>query len=238
MRDLNSKTCHTETIMETPLEPAPSNTPVIRVLLVDDHAVVRQGLKMFLALDAALLVVGEASNGLEALELTRTLLPDVILMDLVMPIMDGVSAIREIKTQFPDTEIIAVTSVLEDAKVIGAMQAGASGYLLKDTRADELVEAIYAAGRGEVRLSPEAAKRLTREVRTPSHSSESLTPRETEILCLIAGGFANKMIARALGVEEPTVKTHVSSLLSKLGLKSRTQAALYALKVGLVEFEA
>ncbi len=208
-------------------------THVIRVLLADDHAVVRQGLKMFLALDAGLEVVGEANNGREAVELVERLRPDVVLMDLVMPVLDGIGAIGEIKLRFPDTEIIAVTSVLEDAKVIGAVQAGAIGYLLKDTQADALVEAIHAAGRGEVRLHPEAAKRLAREVKTPD-ATESLTPRETQILRLIAQGHANKVIARELGVEERTVKTHVSSLLSKLGLSSRTQAALYALKIGLV----
>lgn len=213
-----------------------SQTPVTRVLLADDHAVVRQGLKMFLALDAGLEVVGEANNGREAVELTESLRPDVVLMDLVMPVLDGVGAIKEIKSRFPETEIIAVTSVLEDAKVIGAVQAGAIGYLLKDTQADALVEAIHAAGRGEVRLHPEAAKRLAREVLTPD-ATESLTPRETQILRLIAQGQANKLIARELGVEERTVKTHVSSLLSKLGLSSRTQAALYALKVGLVGLE-
>jgi two-component system, NarL family, response regulator LiaR len=209
---------------------------VIRVLLADDHAVVRQGLKMFLALDAGLEVVGEANNGREAVELVERLHPDVVLMDLVMPVLDGIGAIGEIKSRFPDVEIIAVTSVLEDAKVIGAVQAGAIGYLLKDTQADALVEAIHAAGRGEVRLHPEAAKRLAREVKTPD-ATESLTPRETQILRLIAQGHANKVIARELGVEERTVKTHVSSLLSKLGLSSRTQAALYALKIGLVGLE-
>ncbi len=207
-----------------------------RLFLCDDHAVVRQGLKMFLALDNSLEVVGEASNGVEGLEKIAELMPDVVLMDLVMPIMDGITAIREIKTRFPEIEVIAVTSVLEDAKVMSAMQAGAMGYLLKDTKADELVEAIHAAGRGEVRLSPEAAKRLMREVQTPD-KSESLTPRETETLRLIAKGYANKLIARAFNIEERTVKTHVSNLLSKLGLRSRTQAALYALKIGLVDLD-
>ncbi len=207
-----------------------------RLLLCDDHSVVRQGLKMFLALDDRLEVIGEASNGAVALEMVGRLDPDVVLMDLLMPVMDGITAIREIKTRYPEVEVIAVTSVLEDAKVMSAMQAGAMGYLLKDTNADELVEAIHAAGRGEVRLSSEAAKRLMREVQTPD-KSESLTPRETETLRLIAKGYANKLIAREFNIEERTVKTHVSNLLSKLGLRSRTQAALYALKIGLVDLE-
>ena len=213
-----------------------SESAKTRLLLCDDHSVVRQGLRMFLALDERLEVVGEASNGAEALELVAQLLPDVVLMDLLMPVLDGVSAIREIKTRFPEVEVIAVTSVLEDAKVMGAMQAGAMGYLLKDTNAEELVEAIHAAGRGEVRLHPEAAKRMLREVSTPD-AYETLTPRETEILRWVAKGFANKQIAKEFGVEERTVKTHVSSLLSKLGLRSRTQAALYALKIGLVDLQ-
>jgi two-component system, NarL family, response regulator LiaR len=207
-----------------------------RLLLCDDHSVVRQGLKMFLALDPNLEVIGEASNGAIALEMVGSLRPDVVLMDLIMPVMDGITAIGQIKTHYPETEVIAVTSVLEDAKVIAAMQHGAMGYLLKDTQAEELVEAIHAAGRGEVRLSSEAAKRLMREVQTPD-GFESLTPRETETLRLIAKGYANKLIAREFNIEERTVKTHVSNLLSKLGLKSRTQAALYALKVGLVDLE-
>jgi two-component system, NarL family, response regulator LiaR len=211
-------------------------TEKTRLLLCDDHSVVRQGLKMFLALDPNLEVVGEASHGAMALEMVGSLRPDVVLMDLVMPIMDGITAIGHIKTQYPETEIIAVTSVLEDAKVIAAMQNGAMGYLLKDTQAEELVEAIHAAGRGEVRLSPEAAKRLMREVQTPD-GFESLTPRETETLRLVAKGYANKLIAREFAIEERTVKTHVSNLLSKLGLRSRTQAALYALKIGLVDLE-
>jgi two-component system, NarL family, response regulator LiaR len=211
-------------------------TEKTRLLLCDDHSVVRQGLKMFLALDPNLEVVGEASHGAMALEMVGSLRPDVVLMDLVMPIMDGITAIGHIKTQYPETEIIAVTSVLEDAKVIAAMQNGAMGYLLKDTQAEELVEAIHAAGRGEVRLSPEAAKRLMREVQTPD-GFESLTPRETETLRLVAKGYANKLIARDFAIEERTVKTHVSNLLSKLGLRSRTQAALYALKIGLVDLE-
>jgi NarL family two-component system response regulator LiaR len=208
----------------------------IRILLVDDHKVVREGLRLFLETDERLKVVGEAANGREALERVEALMPDVVLMDLLMPVMDGVSAIREIKRRFPEIEVVAVTSVLEDRLVVDAVQAGAMGYLLKDTDADELVEAIYAASRGEVRLHPEAAKRLVKEVRT-SEMRESLTPRETEILRYIARGHSNKEIAEAEGLSELTVKTHVSRLLSKLNLASRTQAALFALKEGLVSLE-
>lgn len=207
--------------------------PKVRVLLVDDHGVVRQGMKLYLATDSSIEVVGEAKNGQEALTQVEKLEPNVVIMDLLMPVMDGISAIREIKKRFPEVEIVAVTSVLEDKKVVDAVQAGAMGYLLKDTDAAALSEAIHAASRGEVRLHPEAAKRLMREVRTPE-MRESLTPRETEILKLLAQGHSNKHIARETGVEERTVKAHVSSILAKLGLSSRTQAALFALKEGLV----
>jgi DNA-binding NarL/FixJ family response regulator len=190
-------------------------------------------MKLYLAADSSIEVVGEAKNGQEALSQVEKLEPDVVIMDLLMPVMDGISAIREIKKRFPDVEIVAVTSVLEDKKVVDAVQAGAMGYLLKDTDAAALSEAIHAASRGEVRLHPEAAKRLMREVRTPD-MRESLTPRETEILKLLAQGHSNKHIARETGVEERTVKAHVSSILAKLGLSSRTQAALFALKEGLV----
>lgn len=203
---------------------------------MDDHAVVRQGLRMFLATDEGLHVVGEAENGQEALEKVALLHPDVVLMDLLMPVMDGVRATRQIKTRFPEVEVIALTSVLEDQMVVEAMHAGATGYLLKDTHPEELVEAIHAAGRGEVRLHPEAARRLAREVRT-AEMREALTPRETEILRLVGRGLSNKLIARQLNLSELTVKTHVSNLLSKLELSSRTQAALFAIKEGLIGLE-
>ncbi|MER3554100.1 MAG: DNA-binding response regulator [Meiothermus sp.] len=205
----------------------------IKVLLVDDHGVVRQGMRLYLAGDPSIVIVGEAKNGQEAIEQVEKLAPDVVIMDLLMPVMDGITAIREIKRRFSDVEIVAVTSVLEDKKVVDAVQAGAMGYLLKDTDAAALSEAIHAASRGEVRLHPEAAKRLMREVRTPE-MRESLTPRETEVLRLLANGLSNKAIARETGVEERTVKAHVSSIMSKLGVSSRTQAALFALKEGLV----
>jgi DNA-binding NarL/FixJ family response regulator len=202
-------------------------------MLVDDHAVVRQGLHLFLEPDESLEIVAEAGNGREALAQVEAHHPDVVLMDLLMPVMDGVSAIREIKRRFPEVEVIALTSVLEDRLVVDAVQAGAMGYLLKDTDADELIEAIYAAARGEVRLHPDAAKKLMREVRT-GDMRESLTPREMDILRLLAKGRSNKEIADVTDLSEGTVKTHVSRILSKLDLSSRTQAALFALKEGLV----
>lgn len=205
----------------------------IRILIADDHTVVRQGLRMFLNLDPELDVVGEAADGKQALELARELLPDVVLMDLLMPGMGGVEATAAIRREMPDVEVIALTSVLEDNSVIGAIHAGAIGYLLKDTEADELIRAIKAAAQGQVQLSPKAAARLVREVRAPE-SPEALTERETEVLRLLATGFSNKEIALKLTIGEKTVKTHVSNILSKLGVASRTQAALHAVRIGLV----
>ena len=205
----------------------------IRILIVDDHAVVRQGLKMFLALDEELTIVGEAANGEEAIRRAHELVPDVVLMDLLMPVMDGIAATEVIRRELPDVQVIALTSVLEDKAVYGAVRAGAIGYLLKDTQADELCQAIKATAAGQVQLSPQAALRLVREVQVP-HSPEKLTPRETEVLRLLARGMSNKEIGTTLVIGEKTVKTHVSSILSKLDVLSRTQAALYAVRIGLV----
>lgn len=208
----------------------------IRVLITDDHGVVRQGLRMFLGLDPEIEVVGEASDGEEAVAMTRALVPDVILMDLMMPAMDGITAIRTIRGELPDVEIIALTSVLGDASVTGAVKAGAIGYLLKDVEAEELHRAIRAAAEGRVYLAPEAALRLMREVRAPD-GPQPLTEREAEVLQLVARGRSNRQIARSLYVEEKTVKAHVSSILRKLGMQSRTQAALYAVRDGLVSLD-
>ena len=191
---------------------------------------------MFLGLDPEFEIVGEAADGAEALAKARETRPDVVLMDLLMPVMNGIEATASIRRELPDTEVIALTSVLEDASVIGAVRAGAIGYLLKDAKADELCRAIRAAAAGQVQLSPKAAERLMREVRAPENP-EVLTPRETEVLRLIAQGLANKEIARALKIGEKTVKTHVSNILAKLGVPSRTQAALYAARIGLVNLE-
>jgi DNA-binding NarL/FixJ family response regulator len=208
----------------------------IRVLITDDHGVVRQGLKMFLSLDPDIQVVGEAENGREALEMAHILQPDVVLMDLLMPVMDGILATQAIRTELPDVEVVALTSVLEDASVTGAVKAGAIGYLLKDTDVEELHRAVRGAAEGRVQLAPEAAARLMREVRAPENP-ESLTDRETEVLKLLARGKANKQIAGGLYVSEKTVKAHVSAILMKLGVQSRTQAALYAVRTGLVSLD-
>ena len=208
----------------------------IRTLIVDDHSVVRQGLRMLLALDPELEIVGEAENGAEAVKLAAELRPEVVLMDMLMPVMDGITATGEIRRELPDTEVIALTSVLEDGAVIGAIKAGAIGYLLKDTQSDELRRAIKAAAAGQVQLSPAAATRLMREVRAPDMAAaETLTERESDVLRQIAQGKANKEIAQALVIGEKTVKTHVSNILQKLGVQSRTQAALYAAQNGLAE---
>jgi two-component system, NarL family, response regulator LiaR len=205
----------------------------IRILLVDDHTVVRKGLRTFLKYDPELEVVGEAADGAQALSLARELKPDVVVMDLLMPVMDGVAATAAIRRELPETEVLALTSVLEDASVVGAVRAGAIGYLLKDTQAEALCQAIKAAAAGQVQLTPRAAARLMQAVSTPE-SPEALTERETDVLRLLAQGQSNKQIARSLNNTEKTIKTHVSRILSKLGVQSRTQATLYAIRIGLV----
>ncbi len=209
----------------------------IRILIADDHRVVRQGLRLLLKVDPDLDVVGEASNGVEAVRLAGQLRPDVVLMDLVMPVMGGIEATAAIRRETPEVEVLALTSVLEDASVVGAVRAGAIGYLLKDTHAEELRHAIRSAAAGQVQMAPEAAARLLREVRLPE-ASDTLTGRETEVLRLLAQGQANKEIARSLGIGEATVKSHVGHILDKLGVQSRTQAALHAVRSGLVPADA
>jgi NarL family two-component system response regulator LiaR len=209
----------------------------IRILITDDHQVVRQGLRMFLSDDPGMEVVGEAADGAEALRLARELKPDVVLMDMLMPVMDGIAATAQIRIDLPETEVIALTSVLEDSAVIGAVKAGAIGYLLKDAEPEELLSAIRAAAAGQVHLTPKAAARLVREVRGPDNP-QPLSAREIDVLRLLAAGKANKEIAAVLTIGEATVKTHVSNILQKLGVQSRTQAALYAAQNGLVQLEA
>jgi DNA-binding NarL/FixJ family response regulator len=209
---------------------------VVRVLIADDHAIVRHGLHAFLDLDSGLEVVGEAATGVEAVRLAHRLRPDVVLMDLLMPEMDGIAATQVIRHELPEIEVVAFTSVLDDASVVGAVRAGAIGYLLKDARAAELQRAVKAAAAGQVELSPQAAARLMHEVAAPEHP-DSLSEREVEVLRLLARGLANKEIARDLGIVERTVKAHVSNILGKLGVQSRTQAALYAGRSGLVPID-
>jgi NarL family two-component system response regulator LiaR len=212
---------------------------MIKVLLVDDHAIVRKGIIALLETEADILIVGEASNGLEAVRLAESLKPDVILMDLVMPGVNGVDAIRKIKAQEPAARILVLTSFGTDDKVFPALKAGALGYLLKDSNPQELIEAIRQVQQGESWLHPAVARKVLNELMhtTEPSASEKLTERETDVLKLLAHGLSNRDIAERLVISEATVRTHVSSLLAKLHLASRTQAALYALREGLASLE-
>lgn len=209
----------------------------IGVLIVDDHPVVRHGLRTFLELQEDIHLVGEAATGEEAVALVEELVPDVVLMDLVMPDVDGIEATRRIRSVSPSTRVIVVTSFAEDDKIFPAIRAGAAGYLLKDVEPQQLVEAVRSAFRGEPLLHPKVAARLMQEVvdKDAGGGVEDLTARELEVLGLLARGLANKRIARELVVSEKTVKTHVSNILAKLHLADRTQAALYAVRRGLGE---
>jgi len=208
---------------------------VLRVMIVDDHAAMRIGLSTFLAAFTDLCLVGEASNGEEAVQLCEQLHPDVILMDLIMPIMDGVSAIQIIRQQFPSVQVIAVTSFEEADLVKGALQAGAMGYLLKDVSADKLAEAIREAVRGRPILSPEATRLLIEaSTRSGVQHRYQLSDREKDVLRLIVDGLSNAQIAERLVVSPSTVKTHVSTILSKLGANSRAEAVAMALQQHLL----
>ena len=208
----------------------------IRIVIADDHGIVRQGLRMYLQFDPDLEVVGEASNGKEAVDQARRLRPDIVLMDILMPVMDGLEATAIIRKELPDTEVIALTSVLDDSVIHRTIQAGAIGYLLKDTGSDELCRAINAAVAGQVQLSRQVALRITSEDNEES-LLEALTEREREVLSHIAQGCSNKEIALNLGIAEKTVKAHVGNILAKLGAASRTQAALIAFRSGLAKPE-
>ena len=209
---------------------------MIRVLLVDDHGVVRRGLRGYLEMLDDIEVVGEADNGLSGVELTAELSPDVVLMDLVMPQLDGIAAIARIKAAQPEVHVVALTSFIEEEKVIAALEAGASGFILKDAEADDVAAAIRAAHNDDVHLDPAAARILAKGMRTRSAAppTEPLTERELEVLALVGRGRSNKEIAADLGITERTARTHVSNILGKLGLASRTQAALYAVERKLV----
>jgi DNA-binding NarL/FixJ family response regulator len=208
------------------------------VLLVDDHAVVREGLRTFLELQDGIEVVGEAEDGNAAIAEARRLDPDVILMDLVMPELDGVGAMRALREQAPRSRVIVLTSFLDDERLLPAIQAGAAGYLLKNAQPAELARAIHAAQRGETIIDPTAAARLVQAIAENTNrviaEPERLTRREREVLELIAAGHSNKRIAFELGISEKTVKTHVGHLFAKLGVTDRTQAALLAVRDGLI----
>ena len=211
---------------------------MIKVLIADDHHVVRRGLLFFLKTQKDMDVVGEATNGREAVELTAKLRPDVVLMDLVMPIMDGIQATKKIKSQYPQTQVLMLTSFSDRDHVIPAIEAGAAGYQLKDIEPDDLVEAIRKLMRGENTLHPQATSQLMKEsepqIELP-HKLYPLTPREQDVLSELTKGKSNKEIASSLFVTEKTVKTHISNIFSKLLVQDRTQAALYAVKHGLTE---
>jgi two-component system, NarL family, response regulator LiaR len=209
----------------------------IRVLIAEDHAVVRAGLKALIATEPGLEVVGDVGDGLEAVIRAQALRPDVILMDLSMPRLDGISAIQQIKHENPQARILVLTSFIEDDKVFAAIKAGALGYLLKESSPDDLLRGIRAVHRGESWLHPAIAAKLIRDLHAPSGIAleEPLTERELEIIKLVAQGLANKVIADRLEIAERTVRTHVSNILEKLHLANRTQATLYALKKGIVD---
>jgi two-component system, NarL family, response regulator LiaR len=210
-------------------------TPAIRVLLVDDHPVVRQGLRALLSTQDGIDVVGEADDGDAALTAAERLSPDVVLMDVVMPKVDGVEALRRIAEVRPQTRVVMLTSYADERLAMEAVDAGASGFLLKDASPRDVVSAIRAAHRGEAVLHPSVAAKLMAERRRPPAAHADLTPRELEVLRLIAGGLQNKAIAAELHLSEKTVKTHVSAVLRKLGVTDRTQAAMYAVREGLAE---
>ena len=211
----------------------------IRVFLVDDHTVVRRGMRAFFDALADIEVTGEAADGQAGLDALAALaarddLPDVVLMDLVMPGLDGLAATKAIKQRYPGVEVVALTSFSEAERVHLALAAGAAGYLLKDADADEVSDAVRAAFRGEVHLDSAVARKLTQSLAAPRRAAAALTPREREILVLVAQGKSNRDVAGALVISERTARTHVSGVLAKLGLASRTQAALWAIREGLV----
>ena len=208
---------------------------MIRVLLVDDHAVVREGLRAFLELQEGIEVAGEAADGQAGVAAAERLRPDVVLMDLVMPRLDGVGAMRELRSRLPDVKVIVLTSFADDEMLLPAVQAGAAGYLLKNAQPQELARAVRAAHAGEAVVDPHIAARLLDSIAQPAGEppADQLTPREQEVLELIARGLSNKRIARELGIAEKTVKTHAGHVFAKLGVTDRTQAALLAVRTGL-----
>jgi NarL family two-component system response regulator LiaR len=214
---------------------------VIRVLIVDDHTIVRKGIRALLTEIAGIEVVGEAADGQVAVAQANSLRPDVILMDLAMPKMDGIEATRQIKTSQPESRILVMTSFATDDKVLPAIKAGALGYLLKESAPEDLLQAIQQIHRGEPSLHPTIARKVLQEITHPSDrppTPDPLTKREAEVLLLVAQGLSNQDIARKLHISDPTVRSHVSNIMSKLHLATRIQAALYALREGLVSLDA
>jgi DNA-binding NarL/FixJ family response regulator len=219
-----------------------SQASPIRILIVDDHAMVRRGMRDFLELHDDLIVVGEAADGAIAIELVGSERPDVVIMDLLMPVIDGIEATRRIKAAYPEVEIVALTSFIEESRVVAAIEAGAAGFLLKDAEADDLAAAIRSAAAGEVHLDPAVASIVAKRLRVgpargsrgdaPEDKLDRLTARERDVLGGVARGLSNRAIADELGITERTARTHVSNILAKLGLASRTQAALLAAEHG------
>jgi NarL family two-component system response regulator LiaR len=212
----------------------------IRVVIADDHGIVRSGIRALLATESDIEVVGEAANGREALAAAEQLRPDIILMDLVMPELDGIEAIRQITAMWPTLRILVLTSFAGDQQVFPAIKAGALGYLLKDTGPEDLVRAIRQVYRGESSLHPQIARKVLRELTRPTQhppTPEPLTEREVAVLRLVARGLSNGQIAEQLRISEPTVRTHMSNILSKLHLATRIQAALYALRQGFASLD-
>ena len=213
----------------------------IRVLIVDDHTIVRKGIRALLTEIAGIEVVGEAADGQAAVAQANSLRPDVILMDLAMPKMDGIEATRQITTSQPESRILVMTSFATDDKVLPAIKAGALGYLLKESAPEDLVQAIQQIHRGESSLHPTIARKVLQEIAHPSDrppTPDPLTKREAEVLLLVAEGLSNRDISKKLNISDATVRSHVSNIMSKLHLATRIQAALYALREGLVSLDA
>jgi two-component system, NarL family, response regulator LiaR len=213
-------------------------TPTIKIMIADDHAIVREGLRSLIATEEGMQLVGEARDGVEAVQMFDKLRPDVALLDLMMPRKNGISAIQEIIEHYPQARILVLTSFAEDEQILPAIRAGAKGYLLKDSSADDLLHAIREVYGGESPLSPTIARKLIQEINRPQQTLktfETLSERELEVLNLVADGLSNQEIAERLVISERTVRNHVGNILAKLNLENRTQAALYAVRMGLVK---
>lgn len=222
---------------ENSIPPISSPSPVIRVAVADDHEIVLRGLRLTIQVEKDMQLVGEARSGREAIELIEKTLPDVLLLDIQMPEMDGIQAAEAIRNAFPRVAILVLTSFRDDARLYAALRAGVCGYLLKDIDGDSLVTAIRGAARGEPQLHPEVARRLMERMPAPVDPFAALTPREREVLMLLARGHSNKEIGLALSLTEVTVKGYVSAVLGKLNVADRTQAALLAVRYGLITDE-